>query len=67
MLANNDANMTCLRESSKPITTLNVPTYVTPLVVRNFWLYQHVKIMLGPIPQKYSNQTKCQQTNFILE
>ena len=37
-LAGNCASVTCLRESREPITTLNVATYVTPLVVRNFWL-----------------------------
>ena len=39
LLAGNVASVTCLRESREPITTLNVATYVTPLVVRNFWLY----------------------------
>ena len=38
LLAGNGASVTCLRESREPITTLNVATYVTPLVVRNFWL-----------------------------
>ena len=42
LLAGNGASMTCLRESGEPITTLNVhvATYVTPLVVQNFWLCQ---------------------------
>ena len=38
LLAGNGASVTCLRESREPITTLNVATYVTPLVVQNFWL-----------------------------
>ena len=38
LLAGNGASVTCLRESREPITTLNVVAYVTPLVVRNFWL-----------------------------
>ena len=38
LLAGNGASVTCLRESREPITTLNVANYVTPLVVRNFWL-----------------------------
>ena len=38
LLAGNGASVTCLRESREPITTLNVATDVTPLVVRNFWL-----------------------------
>ena len=38
LLAGNGASVTCLRESREPITTLNLATYVTPLVVRNFWL-----------------------------
>ena len=37
LLAGNGASMTCLRESREPITT--VVSYVTPLVVRNFWLW----------------------------
>ena len=40
LLAGNGASVTCLRESREPITTLNVATYVMPLVVRNFWLCQ---------------------------
>ena len=39
LLAGNGASVTCLRESREPITTLNLATYVTPLVVRNFWLW----------------------------
>ena len=31
-LAGNGASLTCLRESRKPIATLNVTTYVTPLM-----------------------------------
>ena len=38
LLAGNGASVTCLRESREPITKSNVATYVTPLVVRNFWL-----------------------------
>ena len=38
LLVGNGVSVTCLRESREPITTLNVATYVTPLVVRNFWL-----------------------------
>ena len=38
LLAGNGAGVTCLRESRTPITTLNVATYVTPFMVRNFWL-----------------------------
>ena len=33
LLAGNGAGVTCLRESPEPITTLNVTTYVTPLMV----------------------------------
>ena len=44
LLAGNGASVTCLRESRKPITTLNFATYVTPLVVRNFWLCQKCTI-----------------------
>ena len=40
LLAGNGASVTCLRESREPITTLNAATYVTPLVVRNFWLWK---------------------------
>ena len=39
LLAGNGASVTCLRESREPITTLNVATHVTPLVVRNFLLW----------------------------
>ena len=39
LLPGNGASVTCLRESREPITTLNVASYVTPLVVRNFWLW----------------------------
>ena len=38
LLAGNGASVTSLRKSREPITALNVATYVTPLVVRNFWL-----------------------------
>ena len=38
LLAGNGAGVTFVRESREPITTLNVATYVTPLVNRNFWL-----------------------------
>ena len=38
LFAGNGASVTCLQESREPITTLNEATYVTPLVVRNFWL-----------------------------
>ena len=31
-------SVTCLRKSREPITALNVATYVTPLMVRSFWL-----------------------------
>ena len=41
LLAGNGAGVTCLRESRTPITTLNVATYVTPFMVRNFWLCEH--------------------------
>ena len=34
----NGTSVTCLRKSREPITALNVATYVTPLMVRNFWL-----------------------------
>ena len=37
LLAGNGAGVTCLRESRLPITTLNIATYVTPLMARNFW------------------------------
>ena len=43
LLAGNGASVTCLRESREPITTLNLVTYVTPLVVRNFWLWISLK------------------------
>ena len=36
LLAGNGAGVTCLRESRTPITTLNVATYVTPFMIRNF-------------------------------
>ena len=39
LLAGNGAGVTCLRESRTPITTLNVATYVTPFIVRNFWQF----------------------------
>ena len=42
LLAGNGAGVTCLRESRTPITTLNVATYVTPFMVRNFWLCSYV-------------------------
>ena len=35
----NGTSVTCLRKSREPITALNVATYVTPLMVRNFWLW----------------------------
>ena len=39
LLAGNSARVTCLRgESREPMPTLNVATYVTPLMVRKFWL-----------------------------
>ena len=41
LLVGNGTSVTCLRESREPITALNVATYVTPLMVRNFWLCQH--------------------------
>ena len=33
LIAGNVASVTCLRENREPITTLNVATYTTPLVV----------------------------------
>ena len=47
LLAGNGASVTCLRESREPITTLNVATYVTPLVVRNFWLCSGSVVVAG--------------------
>ena len=38
LLVGNGTGVTCLRKSREPITALNVATYVTPLMVRNFWL-----------------------------
>lgn len=38
LLVGNGTSVTCLRKSREPITALNVATYVTPLMVRNFWL-----------------------------
>ena len=38
LLFGNGTSVTCLRKSREPITALNVATYVTPLMVRNFWL-----------------------------
>ena len=39
LLVVNGTSVTCLRKSREPITALNVATYVTPLMVRNFWLW----------------------------
>lgn len=39
LLVGNGTSVTCLRKSREPITALNVATYVTPLMVRNFWLW----------------------------
>ena len=39
-LVGNGTSVTCLRKSREPITALNVATYVTPLMVRNFWLWR---------------------------
>ena len=30
--------MTCFRDSREPISALDIMTYVTPIMVRNFWL-----------------------------
>ena len=38
LLVGNGTSVTCLRKSREPITALNEATYVTPLMVRNFWL-----------------------------
>ena len=38
LLVGNGTSVTYLRKSREPITALNVATYVTPLMVRNFWL-----------------------------
>ena len=43
LLAGNGTSVTCLRESREPITALNVATYVTPLVVRNFGMSNFVR------------------------
>ena len=40
LLVGNGTSVTCLRKSREPITVLNVATYVTPLMVRNFWLWE---------------------------
>ena len=48
LLAGNGADVTCLRESREPITALNVATYVTPFMVRNFWLCATVVQRLYP-------------------
>ena len=32
------AGVTCFRDSREPISALDVMTYVTPIMVRNFWL-----------------------------
>ena len=37
-LVGNGTSVTCLQKSREPITALNVATYVTPLMVQNFWL-----------------------------
>ena len=39
LLAGNGASVTCLQESREPITTLNVATYVTPLLAMSL-IYQ---------------------------
>ena len=39
LLVGNGTSVTCLRKSREPITALNVATHVTPLMVRNFWLW----------------------------
>ena len=39
LLLGNCTSVTCLRKSREPITACNVATYVTPLMVRNFWLW----------------------------
>ena len=39
LLVGNGTSVTCLRKTREPITALNVATYVTPLMVRNFWLW----------------------------
>ena len=38
LLVGNGTSVTCVLKSREPITALNVATYVTPLMVRNFWL-----------------------------
>ena len=38
LLVGNGTSVTCLRKSREPITALKLATYVTPLMVRNFWL-----------------------------
>ena len=42
LLVGNGTSVTCLRKSREPITALNVATYVTPLMVRNFWLWDEI-------------------------
>ena len=43
LLVGNGTSVTCLRKSREPITALNLATYVTPLMVRNFWLWNNCR------------------------
>ena len=56
LLASNGASVTCLRESREPITTLNVATYVMPLVVQNSWL---CRIMQDNDPKHTSRRAQA--------
>ena len=53
LLVGNGTSVTCLRKSREAITALNVATYVTLLMVRNFWLCdshaRYVLYMAEPI------------------
>ena len=42
LLVGNGTSVTCLRKTREPITALNVATFVTPLMVRNFWLWAEI-------------------------
>ena len=63
LLVGNGTSVTCLRKSREPITALNVATYVTPLMVRNFWLCKASKPFKGSDALQASKARKARRNS----
>ena len=64
LLAGNGTSVTCLRKSREPITALNVATYVTPLMVRNFLLCKVVNRQC--VSESLCDQVELRKSNYNL-